>query len=181
MDKLKLAGYLIRYSGPNDPDLSNEYFTKATDYGVEDGAIIPIYFNHGLDETIGKRRLGRGKVSFKAKGVYIAGAIELHNDYDWAIAELVEAGALAWSSGAPGHLTDLIEHPNGAKMITTWILAEASLTPYPAEARNTAQAVKADCRILVERRARILESLRLRAETNRLRFRQLRRRIYAGR
>ena len=44
----KVGGYLVRYSTKSDPDLTGDYFTAGTDYGVTDGASLPVYYQHGL-------------------------------------------------------------------------------------------------------------------------------------
>src|SRR5262249_5673290 len=55
----KIGGYLVLFTGPDDPDLSRDYFTKSTEFYVENGDKVPILYDHGLDRTIKKRLLGR--------------------------------------------------------------------------------------------------------------------------
>src|SRR3990172_1047756 len=53
------GGYLVRFTTDEDPDLESEYFTSETYYG--DAATAPVYYQHGMDGKMGKRRLGRAE------------------------------------------------------------------------------------------------------------------------
>ncbi len=55
----KVGGYLVVFSDANTPDLEGDYFTKDTDFGFEDGDTLPVYYAHGQDPAIKKRRIGR--------------------------------------------------------------------------------------------------------------------------
>ena len=133
----KVGGYLVRYSTKSDPDLTGDYFTAGTDYGVMDGANLPVYYHHGFDPTVKNKRIGRGTVKYDEAGLWLEAQLELRDEYEKMIYSLAEKGKLGWSSGAAGHL---VERKDGG--ILSWPIAEASLTPSPAEPRNSVMPIK---------------------------------------
>lgn len=138
----KVGGYLVRWGGDGDVDLTGDYFTKETDLGISEGDRLPVYFEHGYDPVIKSRRLGRGTISrFDDVGVWFEAQLELRDEYERKIYELAEAGKLGWSSQAGGSLVAK-ESGLGGTRIATWPLAEATLTKSPAEYRNTAIPMK---------------------------------------
>lgn len=138
----KVGGYLVRWGGNGDVDLTGDYFTKETDLGVGEGDRLPVYFEHGYDPVIKSRKLGRGEIRrLDDIGVWFEAQLELRDEYERKIYELAEAGKLGWSSQAGGSLVAK-ETGNGGTFIATWPLAEATLTKSPAEYRNTAIPLK---------------------------------------
>lgn len=138
----KVGGYLVRWGGGGDVDLTGDFFTKETDLGISEGDRLPVYFEHGYDPVIKSRRLGRGTISrFDDVGVWFEAQLELRDEYERKIYELAEAGKLGWSSQAGGSLVAK-EAGLGGTQILTWPLAEATLTKSPAEYRNTAIPMK---------------------------------------
>jgi len=138
----KVGGYLVRWGGDGDVDLTGDYFTKETDLGISEGDRLPVYFEHGYDPVIKSRRLGRGQIErFDDIGVWFEAQLELRDEYERKIYELAEAGKLGWSSQAGGSLVAK-ESGLGGTRIATWPLAEATLTKSPAEYRNTAIPMK---------------------------------------
>lgn len=138
----KVGGYLVRWGGNGDVDLTGDYFTKDTDLGISEGDRLPVYFEHGYDPVIKSRKLGRGTISrFDDIGVWFEAQLELRDEYERKIYELAEAGKLGWSSQAGGSLVAK-EAGMGGTFIATWPLAEATLTKSPAEYRNTAIPLK---------------------------------------
>lgn len=140
---LRASGYLVVFSGEDDPDLSGDYFTKSTDFGaLSDGhpVTLPAYYDHGLDATLKTERIGTAVLKLDDVGVFADYTIQRRKEY---LARLLEDGHLGQSSGAVGHLVDRVDGPAGkAWWLKTWPLGEASLTPTPAEPRTNAQAVK---------------------------------------
>jgi hypothetical protein len=57
------------------------------------------------------------------------------------IAKLCKQGKMGFSSGAAGHLVER-KSMGGAAEITRWPIAEASITPTPAEYRNSVKTLK---------------------------------------
>lgn len=138
----KVGGYLVRWGGNGDVDLTGDFFTNETDLGISEGDRLPVYFEHGYDPVIKSRRLGRGEIQrFDDVGVWFEAQLELRDEYERKIYALAEAGKLGWSSQAGGSLVAK-ESGLGGTRILTWPLAEATLTKSPAEYRNTAIPMK---------------------------------------
>lgn len=141
LDNGKFGGYLVRFSTPKDPDLTGDFFTESTEFGVKDGADLPLFYNHGMDGTIKTRRIGSARVKFDDVGLWLDAQLESRDEYEKAIAQMAEAGKMGLSSGAAGHLVER-EQVGKAYWLKTWIIAEGSLTPTPAEPRNTVISLK---------------------------------------
>lgn len=143
---VKLAGYLVRFGDETKTDLTGDYFTKNTDFGTaekSDG-----WFNHRMPVSYkGKRvqyseQLPDVKLTKDDIGVFAEIVIGAHDEYEKAIADLGIKGKLGWSSGTAPHLVDRKQVGN-ANEITRWRLGlDASLTPTPAESRNTVIPIK---------------------------------------
>jgi HK97 family phage major capsid protein len=138
-DNGRVGGYLVRFSTEADPDLTGDYFTKETDFG-EFGR-LPLLYHHGMDAKIGKRRIGTATNHMDDAGIWAEAQLELRDEYEKYIFELAKAGKLGYSSGAAAHTVDRAEG-NKAAHIKQWYMAEASLTPTPAEYRNTVMPIK---------------------------------------
>lgn len=139
----KVGGYLVLFSTDNDPDLTGEFFTKATDfYFDEDEPHRPVVlYDHGLDATLKTRKLGRGTVKVDDVGVWVEAQLALRDDYEKAVYAMAEAGKLGWSSGSASHMVTR-EKVKKSIEIKSWAIAEASLTPIPSEPRTSAITLK---------------------------------------
>lgn len=143
-DKLGyVKGYLVRFTGPESPDLEGDYFTKSTDYGFPVDKEVPInlYYNHGLDPEVGKACIGTGTVKMLDDGLWYQAQIDLATSYGKMIAKLAKQGMLGYSSGAASHMVER-KSVGGANEITRWCIGEASITPTPAESRNQVKSIK---------------------------------------
>lgn len=139
-DTGKVGGYLVRFSGPNDPDLVGDFFTKDTDFGTARES--PVLYHHGQDATIKSARLGHGTLKVDGVGVWLEGQLELRNEYEEAIFEMAKQGKLGWSSGTASHLVER-EAVGKSWFIKSWPLGlDASLTPTPCEPRTKAIPLK---------------------------------------
>jgi HK97 family phage prohead protease len=138
-----VQGYLVRFGNPSDTDLEGDYFTKETDFGrpLKDGQkfALNLYYHHGQDKLIGTKSIGSGFISMDDKGLWMQAQIEMNDEYNKMIMELAKQGKLGYSSGAASHLVERKSVGN-AYEIKRWTLAEASLTPRPAESRNIVNA-----------------------------------------
>lgn len=135
----RVGGYLVRFSTDDDPDLSGEYFAPDTDFG--EAKTVSVYYHHGLDATLGKRKIGRAEIGADDVGVWIRAQLEMRDSYEQSIYALAEQGKLGWSSGTAAHVAD--REPTGkAVKIIAWPIVEASLTPTPCEPRNGAVPLK---------------------------------------
>jgi len=127
----KIEGYLLNFTDEQHPDLYGEYFTDETFYDIEDGERVTFYYNHGQDEVMQKRVLGKGKVKRDKVGLWVEGQLALRDEYEKAIYAMVEAGKLGFSSGT---LPFLVEYEQTGKSwwIKSWPIGkDASLTPRP--------------------------------------------------
>lgn len=66
-------------------------------------------------------------------GLWAVAQLDLHKKFAEAVLELVQEGALHWSSGSLAHLVEV----GSDGKIKRWPLVEGSLTPTPAEPRKT--------------------------------------------
>ena len=144
---VKFGGYLVRFGTADTPDLTGDFFTKDTDFG--DNEDSDTWFNHRLSIVVGgqsikysKKLHGRAKLTKDDVGVFAELITKARNAYEQAIINAGLAGELGWSSGTAGHLVD--REPAGkAWQIKTWYLGlDASLTPTPAEPRNSVVTLK---------------------------------------
>jgi phage head maturation protease len=147
----RVGGYLVRFGSPEEPDQSafRDYFTAKTDFATEFPAATAVYYNHGLDERLGRRRLADGaKMRVDEVGVWVEAQLKLRDEWERAVYSLAEAGKLSWSSGTAQHLVERSAIKSGggetvAHEILAWPLGlDASLTPTPAEPRCEAVALK---------------------------------------
>jgi len=130
----KVGGYLVRFGSPDQVDLTGEYFTKDTDFGEHIQA--PVYYNHGQDPKIGKRKLSKADLHDDEFGVWAETQLSLRDEYEKYIYAQAEQGKMGWSSGTASHLVET-EEIGKAIWLKSWPLGlDASLTPTPAEPRN---------------------------------------------
>ncbi len=139
----KVSGYLVRFGAPDDTDLEKDYFTKGTDFGVDlsggKEAGIGLYYNHGMDPLLKTKKIGYAQIKMDDKGVWLRGQLDMADDYNKMIYEMAKMGKLGLSSGAASHMVER-ERMGKSYEIKRWALAEASLTPTPAEYRNMVEA-----------------------------------------
>ena len=116
LGKGKIGGYLVRFTSADDPDLEGDFFTKSTDFDIDDGDKVTMYYNHGLDPVLKRRKLGKGSVKTDEIGVWTEAQLSLRDEYEQAIYSMVEQGKLGFSSGT---LPSLVEREAIGK--ATWI------------------------------------------------------------
>ena len=168
----KVCGYLIVFGDETMPDLSaaRDYFTlKGTDFDLESGSRPPILYHHGMDPVLKRRKIGRAELEVDNVGVWIEAQLALRDSFEQAIFELAQKGKLSWSSGSVGHLVER-KKVKDAHEVTCWPIAEASLTPTPANANPLGQVLP--LKSYLEARQRSLTLRQLQAEIMHLRTRQ---------
>lgn len=138
----KVRGYLVRFGGQ---DLEGDVFSPQCDFGrplkIGDSVPMNLYYAHGMDPVIGKKAVGSGRIVVKEAGLWYEGQIQVSDQYREMIKRLAVEGRLGFSSGAAGHLVVREKSYNQENnLLTVWPIAEASLTPRPAEPRNLAFA-----------------------------------------
>jgi hypothetical protein len=142
----KLGGYLVEFADPKtlkgSPDLEREFFAADTDYDLEEGKSATVYYDHGRDPVLKRRKLSRGKMRTDDVGVWIETQLLLRDDYEKAVYRLAELGKLGWSSGSAPHLVEK-KSVGGFTKIVSWPLGDdASLTVQPANHRSQVLALK---------------------------------------
>jgi phage head maturation protease len=137
----KVGGYLVKFSTADDPDLVGDFFTPETDFDLYEGKRTLTLYDHGLDKTIKRRKLGYGSAKVDDVGVWFEAQLEARDEYEAKILELVEAGKLGWSSGSAPHLVERKAVKKAFELLS-WPIVEASLTPTPCEPRTSVQSLK---------------------------------------
>ena len=140
-----VKGYLVRFGDTKTADLEGDYFTKATDYGfpMEEGKRVPlnVYYHHGMDAQVGKKSIGTGFIKMDDTGLWYEAQLDLADEYGKMIAKLCKQGKMGFSSGAAAHMVERKSMGTAAE-ITRWPIAEASITPTPAEYRNSVKSLE---------------------------------------
>jgi phage head maturation protease len=140
-----VKGYLVRFGSPDTTDLEGDYFTKSTDFGfpIKAGERVPLnlYYHHGMDKVVGKKSIGTGYVKMDETGLWYEAQLDMADEYGSMIAKLCKQGKMGYSSGAAGHMVER-KSVGKASEITRWCIAEASITPTPAEYRNSVKSLE---------------------------------------
>ena len=133
-----VEGYIVRFSTQADPDLTRDFFTRETDFDMEFPGKSSVYYDHGMNAHLKRRKIGKATLATDETGVFVKAELEKRDQYEAKVLEMAKAGKLGWSSGTANHLVE--REPVGeAKRIVSWPLGlDASLTPTPAEPRNLA-------------------------------------------
>lgn len=146
----KVGGYLVIFGSPEKTDLSGEYFTPDTDFGLDTNTKSRIYYDHGHDPTLKRQDVGIVDLKMDTKGVWAEGVLKAREDYSRAVKEivgkdlpaLIAGKKLGWSSGTAPHLIGRKKVGNAVE-ITAWPLGlDASLTATPCEPRTQAIPLK---------------------------------------
>lgn len=135
-----VGGYLVRFGDAKTLDLVGDYFDATTDFGVADKTAI--LYHHGLDAKIRRRSIGNGIIGRDEVGVWVEAQLDLRDEYEQMIYKMAQDDKLGWSSGTASHLVE--REPAGKGYhIKSWPLGlDASMTPTPAEPRNTVITLK---------------------------------------
>lgn len=136
-----IEGLGIPFGGPfGGSDLHGERFTKGTDFALDWEISRPLFYNHMLDNEIGRKQIGKVlEHSITEEGVWVKAQLDKRSRYYGMIKELVEKEALGLSSGAWPHLVKT----NDDGEITAWPWWEMSLTPTPANPDAMVYTIKA--------------------------------------
>ncbi len=142
-----ITGYLVTFGSPAEADLSKrrDFFTSRTEYDLEGcGYKSRFLYDHGLDPSVGRRRLARAELGRDGAGIWLKAQLALRDEYEAAIYQLARMGKLGLSSGTAPHLVErkAIDY-NGERVheILSWPLGlDASCTPRPADPRIVVEA-----------------------------------------
>jgi hypothetical protein len=130
----KIGGYLVRYG---KPDLTNDFFTKETDFGFDGSKSTPVFLNHRLPfkapngKTLRvKERIGEAILTKDDDGILIEAILFNRKRYESVLAKM------GWSSGTANWLVDR-EKVGKSYHIKSWPLGvDASLTWEPCDPGN---------------------------------------------
>jgi phage head maturation protease len=142
----RVGGHVVIFGGPESADLSakRDYFTPATDFGLDVSSRSAVLYHHGLKAPLGRRVLGVAELKADDVGIWAEAELRLRDDYERKVYELAEAGKLGWSTGTASHLVERKSVGEGVHEVTRWPLAlDASLTPTPCDYRTAATSLKA--------------------------------------
>ncbi len=130
----RVGGYLVIWGDSAKRDLQGEYFTPDTDLGLDWYPKRPVLYHHGLDGKVKSAVIGAiDTLKADETGLWAEAQLDLRQRYVQVVKRLVEKGILAWSSGSLPHLAEVA----GDGRILRWPIVEGSLTPAPAEPRQT--------------------------------------------
>ncbi|MBK8912967.1 MAG: hypothetical protein IPM61_16835 [Chlorobi bacterium] len=144
----RVGGYILSFGSPERRDLYGDYFTSATEFGHRKGLLSDVYIHHRYPLLLGKespeekaaleelatRSVGHlDVVRMDEVGLWAEHVLDMADEYQRRIYEMVQAGKLKYSTGTAPHLYNR----DNSGEIKTWVIAEASLTPTPAEWRAT--------------------------------------------
>jgi len=129
----------VRFSDASEPDMTGEWFDENTDFCFKSAEIrVPSLFHHGLKIANGAVAQRFADAVFPdatitrvSNGLFGTVTLSPSDPLQSAIAKMIEAGALKFSSGS----TVQLARRDGDGRITRWPLVELSLTPRPAEPR----------------------------------------------
>lgn len=113
------------------PDEIGDVFTESTDFHLEDGAKLGVYFEHGQDGTLSKKRIGVGEVERRSEGLWIHADIFLPGGFGKALRKLSRDRLVGWSSGAVPGLVERKRIGPRLNHLVSWCPGEASLTMTP--------------------------------------------------
>ena len=135
----RIGAYTVIYGDSTTPDLSpmRDYFTKATDYWLNEWTRRPMIYHHAGDPaTADDPVVGFwDKATADDIGIWLEGELNKSHQYATAISTLVSRGALKLSSDSAPHLVRRTRQANGTNEVTRWPILASSLTPTPAEPR----------------------------------------------
>jgi len=159
----KIGGFLVRFSNPDQPDLYGDYFTEDTNFGSAKSS--PVLWQHSFDPVIGDIEIGEVSLKKTDIGIWAEGVLQVREEYEaflekefgeggskkflGLLAKWIEKEKIGWSSGTLSHRVSrkaIVDETTGktvAWKILKWPLGlDASLTPSPAEFRNTVVPIK---------------------------------------
>lgn len=135
----RIGGYAVLFGDATRTDLTGDYFTKSTDFWLNEiGPNRPMLYHHALDSATKADPVVGIWDTLRVDdiGVWTEGQLKKAHKYKQAIQQLVDAGVLGLSSGSAPNLV-LKSRKQRANEITRWPILEVSLTPEPAEPRMT--------------------------------------------
>jgi hypothetical protein len=148
-DKGTFGGPLVVFSGPDSPDLEQDFFNKDTEFFLDLFGKSAAFYQHGTDPKLGKTRIDvdGGKLKKKEEHIWYETQLQKRNEYEEMIQELAKKGKLGLSSGTASHLVQREQVESKGNKTVHWIKQwplgfDSTLTPTPAEPRTNITPVK---------------------------------------
>jgi hypothetical protein len=143
----RVAGYLVRFGGPESADVQGDFFTAQTYFGRAVKAGTDIVWHHGIGndgpgQMLRNSIIGESVLTMRPDGLWAEGTLKLDMKGVTEIYQDVEAGKVGWSSGSVQRLVQR-EPVAGKTAVKAWPIIEASLSYKPVDPRNKAVAIKA--------------------------------------
>jgi hypothetical protein len=168
-----IGGYLVLFGDEQSADLEGEFFTKQTDFDIQEGQKTAVYFNHRLPiktrdggKLFVKEKIGEGTLTIDDKGVFIDAVLYNRALYEDAL------DSCGWSSGTAPHLVDK-EKAGKSYWLKRWPLGlDASVTPTPCnpDPQNKAITLKSYADSITETATKGMFEDMLSERTNNLYF-----------
>lgn len=152
----RIGGHVLVFTDKDNPDLQGDFFTKGTDFFIDEDSRIPILYHHGL-RGLGSLVLGKAKCNIDDVGVWMEGELAIRADYlkkhgltaakgkkiVKALIDMIDSDeGLGYSTGSLPHLVEVKAHDNGTEEFLSWPIGEISLTPTPVGNQTKAVAIK---------------------------------------
>ena len=131
----RIRGTAVLFSGPDDPDLTNEFFSASTDFDLGDRKTIALFWEHNLDKSL-RGPLTRAGIELTSAGIVAEAVLDMTNSDHRKLYTLAAHGDLGFSSGSAEHIVDRVR-AGKSTWIRRWPLSEISLTRKPTEPRAT--------------------------------------------
>lgn len=143
-DDGQISGWIVRYGNPMVPDASKmrDFFTKATDFDLEDGDRKSVLHEHGMSPDYGQAAIASLKASFREDGIWGEGLLKKSIIKRDALIADIKNGEYGFSSGSQGYRVEREKQPNNTHYVKRWPIGEVSLTKNPAEPRAHAFCIK---------------------------------------
>lgn len=138
----RFGGQAVVFGGA---DLAKDRFTKETDFDLYEGKRLINLYDHGLNDTFKRTRIGYGYAKIVDAGVWFEGEMEKRAGYEAHVDKVfegIEAGKMGLSTGSVPHMVERAEAEDGITIIKSWPIVEVSITPTPCEPRTFIQSLK---------------------------------------
>jgi hypothetical protein len=144
-DTGRVGGVAVRHTNEERKDLAGDFFDAESYLGAREGDGCDTLFHHGIPLKTGLEGFAdhlfapMKKVRRDEVGLWVETVLDLSDEYEKKVFELIKAGKIGFSSGAPAHMVKREE--NGR--LKRWPIAEISFTPQPCEFENRVYTLKA--------------------------------------
>lgn len=138
-----VGGYAVRHKDEAHKDFVGDFFDAETYLGAREGDGCDTLFHHGKPikkglEAFADHIFAPMKTKRDAIGLFAQSVLDLSDAYEKTVFDLIKAGKISFSTGAPGHMVK--REANGH--LKRWPVAEISYTPTPCDFENKVYNLK---------------------------------------